>query len=248
VPRRRHLLLDLDGTLLGVDMDIFVPRMVASMREFFAAAIPGDGFGPALREGFTAMAVNDDPRRTVLDVFLDVFGGRTGLGPGRTRELFEAYYRGPFCGLASLSSRLEGVAELLETAFRRGFTVSLATKPIFPRDAIRERMRWAGVEDAPFEVVTAAEIMHWCKPHPGYWRELLAMLGAAPGDCLMAGNDREQDLAAGRAGIPTYFVGGRWATGDDVGYRPDDQGTLTDLAALLDRPHPGRRAPRPDRA
>ena len=36
------------------------------------------------------------------------------------------------------------------------------------------RLRWAGLADVPFALVTCAELMFWTKPHAGYYRQILA--------------------------------------------------------------------------
>jgi FMN phosphatase YigB (HAD superfamily) len=231
-PRPRHLLLDLDGTLIGLNMETFVPAMVSSMMSWFAPVIPGSLFLTALSRGFRSMTMNDDPDRNLLDIFLDTFTRSTALAPDEVVSRFDTYYRGPFRDLAVLAMPVPGVAALLGTAEKAGCRLTLATKPIFPASAIRERMAWAGLDESLFELITTAETMHFCKPRPGYWREILHRLGAEPTECLMAGNDLSQDLLAREVGIPVFIVREGYETGEGK-IAPDRQGTLADLAAWL---------------
>ena len=47
---------------------------------------------------------------------------------------------------------------LLENLIRKGYQVAIATNPIFPERAIRERLRWLEIDDLPYALVTAYEI------------------------------------------------------------------------------------------
>ena len=60
--------------------------------------------------------------------------------------------------------------------------------------AVRERMRWAGVDDFPYALVTAIEKCHFAKPHPEYFAEVLARLDKRPDEALVVGNDWEADM------------------------------------------------------
>ena len=39
-----------------------------------------------------------------------------------------------------------------------------------------------------------------------YLYEILKALGCSAGDCMMVGNDAEEDMAAGKAGIRTFLL------------------------------------------
>src|SRR5512139_2980995 len=88
--------------------------------------------------------------------------------------------------------------KLVEDCVERGWRVVLATNPIFPREVIDARLAWGGLDDLPFQPVTSYETSRHYKPHPGFFRDLLAELDLQPQACLMVGNDTLHDLAAGR--------------------------------------------------
>ena len=82
----------------------------------------------------------------------------------------------------------------------------VATNPVFPLQAIRERLRWGGFGDTEFTLITSYENMHFCKPRRQYYKEILRMLGRKPAECWMIGNDVGEDLVAGELGISTFLV------------------------------------------
>jgi len=73
--------------------------------------------------------------------------------------------------------------------------------------------------------------MHFCKPHPEYFEELLRHLGKTARECVMIGNDPAKDMPASKVGITTFYVlfpgeGGRAGSADHTG-------SLEDLAAWI---------------
>ena len=81
----------------------------------------------------------------------------------------------------------------------------LATNPMFPESAIRDRMDWAGVGDLPWELVTSYENMHHCKPYPHtIW---MPAPESRTWHCLMVGNDLQNDIIpAASACMHTFLV------------------------------------------
>jgi FMN phosphatase YigB (HAD superfamily) len=103
----------------------------------------------------------------------------------------------------------------------------LATNPIFPEAAIRERMRWAGVDGHAFAYVTTYETSTACKPHLQYFREIAQTLDVDPQRCLFVGDDASLDLPARHTGMNTFYVG----HGD--GTAANWTGDLESVAGLL---------------
>jgi hypothetical protein len=95
----------------------------------------------------------------------------------------------------------------MKWAFKAGYQVVIATSPLFPRRAIQERLRWAGVADFPYALITSMETSHFTKPHPEYFAEVLARVGARPAEALVVGNDWDADLTpAAKLGLPHFWV------------------------------------------
>ena len=82
----------------------------------------------------------------------------------------------------------------------------LATNPIFPREATRNRIRWAGFEPESFEYYTTYENSCYCKPNPKYYLELIGKLGLKPEECLMVGNDVGEDMIAEKIGMKVFLI------------------------------------------
>ena len=87
-----------------------------------------------------------------------------------------------------------------------GYRVVLATNPLFPAIATRNRIRWAGLNPEDFELVTTYENSHYCKPNPDYYREILGKLSLDGSQCLMVGNDVGEDMIAGILGMKVFLL------------------------------------------
>ena len=87
-----------------------------------------------------------------------------------------------------------------------GLRVALATNPLFPRVATHSRIRWAGLEPEDFELVTTYESSRFCKPNLRYYEEILDQLQVQPGECLMVGNDADEDMVAERLGMRVFLL------------------------------------------
>ena len=72
---------------------------------------------------------------------------------------------------------------------------------------IEARLSWIGLTAEDFSLITTYENMHYCKPNPKYYEEILKMIGKKPEECLMVGNNTDEDCAAASAaGLKTVLV------------------------------------------
>lgn len=71
------------------------------------------------------------------------------------------------------------------------------------------RIRWAGLEWEDFELVTTYENSRYCKPNPVYYRQTLEILGESSENCIMVGNDVQEDMMARELGMQVIFRRGK---------------------------------------
>lgn len=235
MPGLRALLLDLDDTLLINDMETFAPGYFRALLHAMRAVSPPVRFMEALQTGTEAMMRNDGRDGTNEQVFMREFLPRIERRAEEMEPLFRRFYREEFDALRPLTAVDPDARRLVTLARERGYQVAIATQPIFPREAILARLRWAEVPDEEFhyDLITSFEVMHACKPHRAFFRAVLERLGRRPEECLMVGDSVGADLGAGRLGIRTFWVDrGRGESPRDV--RPDARGSLADLIRLIE--------------
>ncbi len=204
-PIIKNVLFDLDGTLLPMDMGVFVEEYMRLLSDFGARR----GMDPAklirgVWEGIGRMHVNDGARENDR-VFWEAFTAVCPMSPG-DREALDEFYLTDFqrvrkvCGFAPEAARAVGEIKAM------GLRVALATNPVFPREATLSRVRWAGVDPLEFELITTYENSSFCKPDPRYFDEVCRRLRMAPEETLMVGNDTSDDTGGEALGMTVFLL------------------------------------------
>ena len=226
------ILFDLDGTLLDVDLRVFLRAYFQRLGEAFADIADPAAFLQLVRESTAAMMHDIDASRTNEQVFWDDFLSKAGFDRAVLAPRLERFYEDDFGRLRGYADRKPLARDVVKAAMGLGVPVVLATNPIFPLRAIVHRMEWAGVVDLPFALVTAYETMHACKPHREYYAEIADALGVQANRCLMVGNDEDDDMSAQDLGMTCFLVKDHAARRRTT--RPIDlTGSLGDLMEYL---------------
>ena len=202
----KTVLFDLDGTLLPMVQEDFVRAYFGYLAKFAAPY----GYEPkplvdALWKGTAAMVQNDGAK-TNREVFWDVFAGIFGEQARAHEKVFEKFYATDFNLAKSACGFAPEAAETIEFLKANGVRRVLATNPIFPAVATRARIGWAGLHPDDFAYITTYENSRHCKPNPAYFADILAEIGCRPEECLVVGNDAEEDLAAAKLGVPVFLL------------------------------------------
>lgn len=231
----KAVMFDLDGTLLDCDIDLFLTDYVKLLAETMAPHIPPALLAKQLLASTEVMVRNIDPKTTNREAFNADFFPKVGHRSDDMEPEFERFYRERF-PLLQAKAKLRPAARLVaEAAQRRGWDIIVATNPVFPLMAIKERLRWAGVDDLPWRLITSYESMHFCKPNHEYYEEILALIGRRPEECLMVGNDSLEDLAARQIGVWTFLAEDNLIDRGEQGLQPHLRGRLADLLPLIER-------------
>lgn len=229
----RNLLFDLDDTLLVNSMDSFVPAYFKDLATYLAPLVPPDKLIQAVKDGTAAMTHNENPQKTLEQVFFEVFYRETSSHQAELKERIDMFYRDVFPGLKRITQPVPEAVQVIQAAFEAGYAVSIATNPIFPRVAVLERLRWADLDASqyPFELIPGFEHFHFSKPNPSYYIEFVRKLNASPEECAMIGNDLQMDIQpALQAGLKAFHVTAESVT-EDKAFLSGPIGTLLPLLA-----------------
>lgn len=202
----KTILFDLDGTLLPMDQDVFTKSYFKALTKKLAP----HGYDPdALIKGVwtgTASMVRNDGQKTNEAVFWNAFAAIFGERVFEDKVLFDAFYVGEFDQAKQVCGFDPDARAVVQSLKAEGYRIILASNPIFPLTAQKRRMEWAGLNAEDFSYITSYENSHYCKPNPDYYREILSVIGCAAEDCLMVGNDANEDMAAADAGIQSFLL------------------------------------------
>lgn len=230
----KTILFDLDGTLLPIDTDTFLRHYMKAIAAHAGHLIPPAQLVEQIMASTGEMIKNTDPGLTNADIFARDFYPKVGRAEAELAPVFEAFYRERFPSLKSVCSGVPGLArQVAEAALARGYEIVLATNPVFPRLAIEERMRWIEVDDLDWRLVTCYEEMHACKPQPAYFQEILARIGRRPEECMMVGNDVQEDGVAAKLGMEIFYVTDHLIDREGKELPSGRSGSLADLLRWL---------------
>ena len=202
----RAICFDLVGTLLPMDLDEFMQSYFKIIYDFMTArGIDGGAFLEALQRGTRAMVVHDDGA-TNEEAFWDEFFKHADPDAADWEALLTEFYEGPFGELGAGVTPNPATAQALETLRAKGYPLVLTTMPMFPPQAVRWRLQWAGVGPDWFERLTTYDNSTIVKPQPRYYAENVAALGVNGDDVLMVGNNTVEDLAFMGIGADGYLI------------------------------------------
>jgi FMN phosphatase YigB (HAD superfamily) len=227
------ILLDLDGTLLDIDLDQFIPAYITALSGRFSDYIEPHTFSAHLFGSTTVMVNNSDPSKKNREVFYEDFCRRIGYSYEKIKPVIDDFYRNDFPKLSCWGRELPHSEAVIEAALAQKVPLVLATNPIFPPEAVYERIKWAGLSLDQFTLITTMDNMHFCKPNLDYYLEIAAKINCPPGNCLMAGNDTLEDLIATEVGMDTFLVEDHILHRMDHDPDYDYRGSLEDLANFL---------------
>ena len=200
------ILFDLDGTLLPMDQDIFLKAYLGGLAK--KAAVHGYEAAPLPKQimaGTYAMVKNDGSA-TNEDVFWAAFSALCGKDAKQDIAIFDDFYRNEFQEVRHVCGCDPRAAEAIREIKTMGYTVALATNPLFPAIATHSRTRWAGLDPADFALITTYETARHSKPNPAYYQDVMEALGVKAEECLMVGNDVGEDMIARSLGMQVFLL------------------------------------------
>ena len=197
----KAVLFDLDGTLLPMDQDEFVKVYLGLLGKRLAPrGYEFEKFMKMMWAGVGAMVKNDGSC-TNEEAFWKVFVAAYGEESLNDKPFIDEFYKNEFNQVQKVCGFNKAAKEVVELVKKKGKCAVLATNPLFPHTATENRMRWAGLEPEDFAGYTTYEDCHYCKPNPKYYQELLEKLDLKPEECIMVGNDFDEDI------VPTEGLG-----------------------------------------
>lgn len=230
----KTILFDLDGTLLPMNQDLFLKTYMKKL----VSEIAPYGYEPkqlthTILLGIEAM-VRNDGCRTNEEAFWDTFTAVYGKEALQDLPKFEAFYQNTFPSVQSVCGFDPMANEVIKDAKERGYQVALATNPMFPAVATKERMRWAGLCESDFALVTTYENCTSSKPNPAYYLDVAKRVGADPTECIMVGNDVDDDIIPAKSlGMQVFLLTRDLINKGEHDISSYKKGNFTDLLSFI---------------
>lgn len=208
------ILFDLDGTLLPMDQQAFSDTYFKALSgRFRHSDYDSVKIIDAVWQGTKAMLKNDG-FRTNEEIFWETFkdlytpGGRR-LEKSELKKIERVlikFYKRDFAVTRLNTWPTPYASKCINMLKNKGYRTAVATNPLFPEVATMQRLEWAGLNPEQFSLVTTYENSCFCKPNMGYYRHVIKMLGVEPVDCMMVGNDVNEDMCAFKLGLDVFLI------------------------------------------
>lgn len=207
-----HLLLDLDGTLLGstrlrLKLD-FIWRAIQIFKPFAPERTARRSAARVvieIQKGLALPPTEAEVGMTNAERAAMIFAHKFNLNSQDAGTILRKAMFSIFPNLKKHFFPILPASRFLEWA-HENYPLVLATDPIWPRPLIEMRMNWAGIPPAYFNFISDSEIMHACKPTRAYYLEVLQKCKLESNDCILVGNDKKMDSPAVEVGIPVFII------------------------------------------
>ncbi len=219
----------MDGTLVPFEQDDFIKLYFQKLCEKLVPL----GYAPeAVVKGVwggTKAMLGNDGAATNRDRFWDGFAALLGEEIRQSETMLDSFYTGDFHKVKAVMKGESCARAVVDTLKAKGYTLVLATNPLFPDVAQHARLSWVGLTPDDFVHVTHYQNSHFCKPDLRYYEEILSLIGKTPEECLMVGNSVSEDMAARRLGMAVYLVNEFVENPENEDFSAFEQGTLADF-------------------
>lgn len=199
------IFFDLDGTLLPMDEEIFIQAYFRGLVMKLAPhGYEQEGLVKSIWTGVKVMVKNTGEctnEEMFWKAFTDIYGEKCRQDEG----IFEEFYVNEFQKVQKMCGFDAKAAEVIAELKRMGYRLVLATNPLFPAIATESRVRWAGLSPEDFVYISTYENSNHSKPNLDYYKEIMDKIGVTAKECLMVGNNVDEDMIAGELGMRTFL-------------------------------------------
>ena len=229
----KTVLFDLDGTLLPMDLDVFIKAYFGGLvKKLVPFGYDAQTLIGAVKKGTDAM-IRNHGEKTNEQVFWDTFSGILGENVRKDEPYFDEFYRNEFQNVKAVCGYNPEAKKAIEFIKQNGLQMIVATNPLFPKIAVESRIKWAGLDPDDFVTYTSYENSRFCKPNLDYYKEILKENNLEPQECLMVGNDVDEDMIAQKLGLQVFLLTDNLINNTNQDIRCYPNGNFKDLMKFI---------------
>jgi FMN phosphatase YigB (HAD superfamily) len=199
------VLFDLDGTLLPIDGEAFEAIYFKGLSSYFLDKYDPKEFIRIIWSATKAMVI-DTSLKTNEEAFMEALQLIVNDDITWMQERFNQFYLNEFDQIRLAVTPNVFMQKAVKLLKEKGYKCIIATNPMFPKIAIEKRIIWTGCDRDDFDYVTSFEKNHYCKPQLKFYEEVLNDMNLIAEECLMVGNDINEDMIVSKLNIKTYLI------------------------------------------
>ena len=205
----KAVLFDLDGTLLPMNEETFIPKYLKLLSERMEPkGYNKEDFIKVLWSGTKKMYLNDGAK-TNEDVFWEEFSSYFGKEALKDKCYIDEFYTNEFLQTKSECFSNPLAKLIVKFVKDNNLLCILSTNPLFPKVATISRMGFVGLDESDFDYISCYENSKFSKPNPLYFKEILEKFNLKPNEIILFGNNTYEDgECALKLGIKTYLIKG----------------------------------------
>jgi len=230
------ILFDLDGTLVRFTQKAFIDAYFGELAKVFGKMGMDINLSiKAVWAGTKSMFINDGTKLN-SERFWHTFAKVMELDGERLKTVeaaCDSFYTNEFNTVKSIIDYSDIPKRLVRGLAQKGYKIALATNPLFPKCAVESRLGWIGLAASDFIHITHYSNSKFCKPHLGYYKEILQEIGKTPEQCIMVGNNPSEDMIPREIGMETYLVTDYMENESDTDITTYRKGTLAEMETTL---------------
>lgn len=227
----KAVLLDLDNTLIHNPDRLFANAFSQAWNDYLSDALHIHDATAILRSCINQFSQPGIHTRSNYAVLIDNIADQSNLSRTQIIECLASFFEGAnYRNVISQITPIAGAGDLITELSARNLAVVIATNPIYPLNAILARLKQAGLPDNPeyYAFISSAENMHYAKPNPAYFAEILGRVGVEPDEAIIIGDSLTNDI------MPAHIIGMRSVyTGDKQQNLATFSRPITTLTQLL---------------
>jgi HAD superfamily hydrolase (TIGR01549 family) len=205
----KAVLLDLDNTLLHNPDRQFATAFLEAFDAHFKQAFNIDQISRSFRQGIQQLSQIRNGSQTNTHLMVSLLSDATQITTEQIQKSLQLFYETSYRELQPYTSTVGVAQQLVTHLLEENVAVAIATNPIYPQVAVHQRIEWAGLTGFldSFAFVTHSDNMHFAKPHPAYYAEVIARIGIEPDETLMVGDSIRNDIQPSQQlGIHPFHV------------------------------------------
>lgn len=228
------IIFDLDATLVPINQELFIKLYMSELaKKATNLGYDKDIIIKGIWAGSLDMLANDGSRKN-SEVFWETFAEKCGKDIRKLEPIFDSFYAEEFNFIEEKMSEKRSYRAFFDFLKSKGYTLVLATNPLFPYVASVSRLSWIGLTTDDFAHVTTYDNCKYCKPKMAYFTEVLNKINKKPVQCIMVGNNATDDMCVVEGlGMDAYLVTDHLENPDGVDINKYKHGKMSEFAAYF---------------